>query len=199
MAFKNGDVISEDNFLSSYIAGEAITDGDAVAYYYSDKKVYKASAAAFNFRLNFIGFAVGGVAAGARCKVNFQPIVFKTVTIDTTYFLSDTQGAIGTSAGTLSREIGIGIQSTRLKRPMNGVAVSTLIYPGTSFTSPVTGFMMYGQNGALITINGTAYGFDTTFSALKEVYAFVKPGDVVVISNAGGASTYGPYITLLDA
>jgi hypothetical protein len=198
MTIKTGQNINADDFLASFVAGEAIADGDAVAFYHSDKKVYKASAAALNERLNFIGFAVGGVSAGAACKVNTMPVAYKTVVANTIYYLSNTQGAIATSPGTISREIGIGLGTTRIWRWKNGRVVSPPISTGGNFTSPVNGIVSYFQAGVYITVDTIGQSFGTSNGAFRQVTAPVKPGSVVTFANAGGADTYGPMITILD-
>ena len=195
---KTGQNINADDFLAAFVAGEAISDGQWVAYNYADKKVYKASASALNYRLNVIGQAVGGVAIGVSCKVNIDPIVYATVTDGTIYYLSNTQGAIATTAGTISREIGIGLGTTRVMGWKNGRRVTNPFSTGGNFTCPVHGYVSYYQSGAYIEINSVGQTMSSSDSGNRHATAHVKPGDVVTFASAGGPSTYGPMITILD-
>ena len=102
MSILDGTDVFAGYFVPSYTAGEAIAAGDAVALDLSDNKIYKASASAWAYRINFIGFAIAGGSSGASVPVNDTPIVAEKtgLTSGAMYYLSDTQGAIATSAGT---------------------------------------------------------------------------------------------------
>lgn len=72
-------------------------------------EVYEASSAASNFRLNnYVGIAEATVAAGSTVAVDISGIstATSTLTAGSTYYLNDTNGSIGTSAGTNSKKIG---------------------------------------------------------------------------------------------
>ncbi len=68
------------------------------------------------FANNFIGFVMDNVAAGISAKVYISNDIsgFTALTIASTYYLSNTAGAITTSAGTVSKKIGRAISATQL-------------------------------------------------------------------------------------
>jgi len=81
-------------------------------------KIYKAqstSATSYLFT-NFFGFADANITSGASGLVNVGGISdnHTALTLGTTYYLSDTAGAIGTVAGSQSRKVGIAISETEL-------------------------------------------------------------------------------------
>lgn len=65
---------------------------------------------------NFIGFAKETKSAGQSCKTYLTSLADGLVGLTTgvLYYLSDTLGAISTSAGTVSRKIGISISTSRI-------------------------------------------------------------------------------------
>lgn len=75
-----------------------------------------AAATALNTRLNFLGFARSGVSAGSSVVVQITGIVtgLSGLTTGAEYYLNDTNGTIGTSAGTVSRKVGVALSSTTL-------------------------------------------------------------------------------------
>ncbi len=80
-------------------------------------QILKASAASSRARANsFIGFAYESKSASQSCRVLLGPNVSNQsgLTAGTTYYLSDTFGAIATSAGSLSRKVGIALTTTKL-------------------------------------------------------------------------------------
>lgn len=80
-------------------------------------KVYLTSATSNNvFANNFIGFVIGTVNAGDTCLVKVSGVsdVHSGLIAGSTYFLSNTYGAISTSAGSQSRKIGIALSATEL-------------------------------------------------------------------------------------
>lgn len=199
MTLVAGQDILVSDILPYFQAGEAIASGDAVAYDYSDGKIYKASAASFNARLNFIGFALAAIASGSSDYINITAIDKRTVVDKTIYYLSDTQGALSTAAGTISRRVGVGMGTTALFRWKNGTPVSPPFTVGTTFTSFVMGNLIYWQSaGVLATINGVAYGFNLTDSSSRDANAVLRPGDSVVLTANGGASTFGPKMVIFD-
>lgn len=78
--------------------------------------VYKAEADKTDSYTNFIGFATETVASLASLPVNVGGIVesLSGLSIGSTYFLSDTAGAIATTAGTNSVKIGTAISTTEI-------------------------------------------------------------------------------------
>lgn len=124
---KQGEEINASDFVSEFIAGEAIAVDDAVAYCVvtdsgaslTANRLYKTSAAALNQRMNFIGFAITAAAApGDRVKVCTTSIYtgLSGLTADTPYYLSNTQGALATTPGTYTRWVGISNSTTTIDR-----------------------------------------------------------------------------------
>lgn len=77
-------------------------------------EAYKASAATTNFRFNnYVGFAATTVATSSSVNIyNFGWLkLFSGLTQGSTYYLSNTNGAIGTSAGSQSLIVGRAINS----------------------------------------------------------------------------------------
>lgn len=138
------------NVFSGFTAGEGITAGDAIAMD-SDFTIIKASAAALNTRLNFIGFALNDALATETVQLDIQPVVAPdgaSLTAGTKYYLSDTNGAIATTAGTYERLIGMAISTTRLVRA-RGVVSDIITIDGAdgssieeSFTTVFPGLFM---------------------------------------------------------
>lgn len=81
-------------------------------------KVVKASAVSLeNQRFNFIGLSVDTVTAGNPCRVNTNNKLYKTgLTAGQTYYLSDTNGAISTTPGTIKRFVGYAESTSYLNR-----------------------------------------------------------------------------------
>jgi len=81
-------------------------------------RVYKADANGVHtdFYNNFIGFADAAITAGNAGNILTVGIKsgLSGLTAGATYYLSDTAGAIGTSAGTNSRKVGLAISTTQL-------------------------------------------------------------------------------------
>jgi hypothetical protein len=69
-----------------------------------------------NYKLNAIAFAKAAAAEDANCKGQFSGIVsgMSNLLPGEIYYLSDTAGAISSSAGTISRVVGIAISTTEL-------------------------------------------------------------------------------------
>ena len=65
---------------------------------------------------NFIGFVNTTVAAGTSVVVTLGNIAntLSGLTVNSTYYLSDTAGAISTSAGTNSKKVGMAISATEI-------------------------------------------------------------------------------------
>lgn len=180
----------EHNLIDHFDAGETISEGDAVALDYSDYKIYKASAAAFNARLNFIGFAMENGALDSPIQVNTRTYATEKtgLTANTTYYLSDTQGAISTSAGTIERQIGRSVSTSEIIRK-RGV-VSPPISQGSA-TAPCD---LYAQGkdavaSASITTDGVTVGGDYSTGV------FVRMGDTFSF----GGSFSDTFVTLLDS
>jgi hypothetical protein len=65
---------------------------------------------------NFVGFAYETKSAGQSCRVSYSPLAtgLSGLTAGSTYYLSNTLGALSTSAGAISRKIGIALAATLL-------------------------------------------------------------------------------------
>jgi len=77
--------------------------------------IYKASALEALTTTTFLGFASAIATAGTSCNVQISDILTTTgLTTGSIYYLSNTYGAIATSAGTVSKKVGLAISSTQL-------------------------------------------------------------------------------------
>lgn len=78
---------------------------------------YKASAASNSQRANsLVGFATENITSGNAGNIKVGGVVtgLSGLTPGATYYLSNTAGAISTSAGTVSRKVGVAISATEL-------------------------------------------------------------------------------------
>jgi hypothetical protein len=99
------------------------TDANKQRYYKINEiqtvagNVYKASAAVNNeYVTGFIGFVIGSFSAGQTATILIvgQTTNLSGLTTGSAYYLSDTLGAISTSAGSVSKKIGISLSATSL-------------------------------------------------------------------------------------
>ena len=198
---ETGQNINADHYIGTYTAGETIAAGDAVAYDHSDNKVYKASASAWAYRINFIGFAQSTATANNPVLVNTMEIVTEKTGLSagSDYYLSDTQGAISTTAGTISRRIGRALSSTRLKRPKNGTPVSGFISRSFSGTTAFAHLMFYAssQGGRNLTVNSTTLQGDESFDRMAFTLILI-PDDTVSWSGGTSGGGNGPLVRILD-
>lgn len=96
--------------------GSSTTDGSLGIVYNqtSISKLYEANATNNDFRANgIVGMTEASAARNASVTVDIEGLstASTTATAGTEYFLSNTNGAMGTSAGTNSRKLGIGMGS----------------------------------------------------------------------------------------
>jgi hypothetical protein len=65
--------------------------------------------------VSFVGFAVASAAAGAALNIVLGGVAsgLSGLTVSLQYFLSNTGGAISTSAGSVSRKVAIAISTTQ--------------------------------------------------------------------------------------
>jgi hypothetical protein len=197
MSITTGSDIKADEFTPSLTAGETISAGDAVALDLSTGKVMKASASAWAYRINFIGFAIGASTLNNPIEVNVSHIISEKtgLTSGATYYLSDTNGAISTSAGTISRKIGIATSTTRIWRPKNGALVSGLISRAFSTTTCYAPQLIQGfsTNQGSVTINGTSLYSSVSADDISTTIQ-AEPDDVVSI----GSFTNTIYTRIID-
>lgn len=81
------------------------------------QKASSASVASGNTRcIGFIGFAVSSVSAGQSLTVTTQGVVtgLSTIASGIEYYLNDTNGSIGTTPGTNTRKVGVGLNASQL-------------------------------------------------------------------------------------
>lgn len=168
MSIQSGQnaLASEMSNIGHFVAGETISANDAVSLNYSDYKIYKASAAAFDHRLNFIGFALAGASSGAAVNINTANVVNEKtgLTSNTLYYLSNTQGAISTSAGTYERLIGRTVTTSKIIRKRGMVALNAISI-ASSGTAPCDGalyFTVGGGSNYTITSGSVSGGEDET-------------------------------------
>lgn len=114
-----------------YIGGQACLSSDSGATWTAkpsndlvlsnievrDAHIVNASSAANNFRANaFLGFSPSAILSGASGPIILDGFVsgFTGLSPASTYFLNDTNGTIGNSAGSVSRKVGVAISATKL-------------------------------------------------------------------------------------
>lgn len=78
--------------------------------------LFNTSSAASGTANGFLGFLTAGVSSGATATVQVGGILsgFSGLSQDSFYYLNDTTGTIGTSAGTVTRKVGIAVTTTSL-------------------------------------------------------------------------------------
>ena len=78
--------------------------------------LYRAKATTNNYLVkNFIGFARTAITSGAIGEVTISGVADKTgLSIGSQYYISDSAGALSTSAGTVSRKAGIALSTSKL-------------------------------------------------------------------------------------
>lgn len=101
--------------------GESVASGDDIRFGITcvsiAGRVYQTSALTAEDSDNFIGFnaETGTVGQTKSIRITSGSLDgFSGLTIGSIYYLNDTRGTIGTSAGTVSRKIGIAISATQL-------------------------------------------------------------------------------------
>jgi hypothetical protein len=79
-------------------------------------RVYKSSSAQAVTANSFVGFANAGATVGQTINVvNGGKTANQTgLTIGAQYYLADTSGTLGTSAGTVTRKVGIAVSATEI-------------------------------------------------------------------------------------
>jgi len=117
-----------------------ITANQALGHY----KIFKASAAAFDNRLAFAGYAKEDCLTGADCLITQakSTSIHTGLTVGRKYYLQDIDGAIGLAAGTRNIELGYAISATELYRDRNASVILQSV-----------GAPFYPQNDGLIFTN----------------------------------------------
>lgn len=85
-------------------------------YYFGDvNKLYKTNAKYYS-SLNFLGFVMKDVSASAVATIQLggRMSVFSGLTANSLYYLSDTSGALSSSAGTISRKVAQAYETTSI-------------------------------------------------------------------------------------
>jgi hypothetical protein len=197
-----GNTIDATHYLTTYTAGETIAANDAVALDLSDGKVYKASASAWSYRLNFIGFAQEARTINQSILVDTSSLpIGLTVTQGNTYYLSNTNGAIATAAGTIERKIGVAVTSQSIYRPKNRVPVSGFIARTLSTTKAYAHLdaimVSQGGTGRVAQVNSDVL-LATSTSAHMYISVPVTPSDdltFVPVTLGGGI---GVVVRIMD-
>lgn len=114
-----GDFSSSNSGSTWSSAGTASSQNAAIAYGKTTTagRVMQSNATTSNiFANNFIGFATSTTAEAGTCPVVHTGIItgLSGLTVGSVYFLSNTAGAIATSAGSVSKKVGIAISTTAL-------------------------------------------------------------------------------------
>lgn len=122
--YKNSNVYANGNYATSANSGSSWTADTNKDFRFSTTdvytnagQIYKATALANNEFVNgFIGFVVGSFSAGQTATILIvgQTTNLSGLTVGSAYYLSDTLGAISTSAGSMSKKIGIALSATSL-------------------------------------------------------------------------------------
>lgn len=100
-----------------YHSSEASTSTDRpyLVLQYNTGKVFKISAVNSTNTQRFLGFAYENISSDSTGRVQLSEIVtLSSLTANSIYYLSDTRGSIATSAGTVSKKVGIALSTTDL-------------------------------------------------------------------------------------
>ena len=138
-----------------------------------DNVIIKASASEYGARLNFLGFAIAGATAGNKVDIDVQDITTahnQTLTAGEMYYLSDTNGAISTTAGTIDRVIGYASDTQRLLRRRG--AVTSPFSISANSNNPVHGLYESGTSSKMIPRKGTISG-SGTLTIIDDKYSFI--------------------------
>lgn len=170
MSIVNGQTADASDFIPEYQAGEAIAANDAIALDVTDGKIYKASASDFtSARINFIGFAVATIAVNAWGMVNTTRIYQKTSGFvkGTQYYLSNTNGLLSSTAGTVERKVGKAFSNDRLYRDRGLVSGFISLSLGVTYTIRTDGNLTRYNSGGGITVNGIDFSYNTLTISLR--------------------------------
>lgn len=108
---------SQKENREEFTAGENITIRDALYLKASDGKVYKADASYSDERsASFIGFATETKSASGTLEVDIAGIMsgFSGLSEGSEYYLSNSAGGIGTTAGDNEKIVGIAVSATEI-------------------------------------------------------------------------------------
>jgi hypothetical protein len=193
-----------EDFVSSFVAGEAIAAGDAVSLIIvadsglTAGRIYKSSAATLNQKMNFKGFALEAAAsAGTTIKVATHTIFdgLSGLTAETDYYLSNTAGLISATPGTYKRWVGRANASTRIDRMLG---IKRVVSPPFDVVSPAPFdcFFQVSANSSIggpVAINGVSIISDTS---ARTGGGMAQAGDTLDASVGAGA--YVRQITALQ-
>lgn len=113
----SADEFNDYNFNPEFTYGEVIAAGDALYLKAADSKVYKADADNVSEVDAFVGFAKdAGVANDTKHIITPGKVItgLSSLTAGSKYYLSNTAGAISTTAGTRPIVVGVAISTTAL-------------------------------------------------------------------------------------
>jgi hypothetical protein len=113
-----GGTVAFDNLVTAGPAGETVAAGELVYFKTSDQEWYLVDAT-LTAEVNDVqlGFALGAGSDGVTISGGIQiagTYTTTSLTAGSTYYASDTPGAIGTSAGTVTRVVGVALSTTKL-------------------------------------------------------------------------------------
>lgn len=144
--YKGSNVYANGSYYSSTNSGGSWSaDTNKDLYFtlneaYTAGRVYKASSLSNGENYNnFVGFQVSGsTSLGGAAGVAYGGVVpgFSGLTQGSTYYMSDTGGAISTTAGSYTRELGIAVSTTELLVALPLGSVPTV--PISSYVGAVT-------------------------------------------------------------
>lgn len=122
--YQNTNVYSGGQMCRSTDSGSTWAAFGTADFYFSINAVQTVAGYAYKTKAlitsdlssNFVGFANKTVPAGAAATVDVSGVNsnLTSLTPGSTYYLSDTAGAIATTAGTVSRKIGLALNTTEL-------------------------------------------------------------------------------------
>lgn len=156
---------------AGYVTSQTSTDGSAWtvsggAYYFvpdwyfgTAGKVYKTSAL-YHASSNILGFCQYAVSSGATAFVIERGQVegLSGLTPSAVHYLSDTYGALGAVAGTISKKVAYALASNKIAFRMGGKKYQNqyLCFSGSSYIAPVTGMYVPQTTGTFTILDGVA-------------------------------------------
>jgi hypothetical protein len=181
---KTGQTGSVADILIVTTAGEALSTRDACYISTADGKAYKADGNDTT-KLRFVGFAQEAANPNAAVNVVIDILTgFAGLTPGSTYYLSDTAGAISTTPGTYEILVGQALNATTiLIHRGTRHASGTVTFTATGTSVITTGFrpsrvrIHAKSTNASVSDFGTSEGGWTVFGGNRCVYQHMKVGD----------------------
>ena len=136
MSKKADTTILASDFVTTLIAGEALSANDAVYLEPTDGKAYKCDSDDEN-KINFFGFAVSAASSGGNVDVRHDGQIdgFVGLTIGALYYISSTAGAItATAPSTRIAVVGVAVTATVIKISMMRTVRRVIDYAASPYT-----------------------------------------------------------------